>query len=387
MFHKPSIPILFASLFILSWWILAFIPKEASHIPLLDPSIGTNEEWLYPLSPLSRETLSQALEGDTQLMAKMIADWDIEAQILQEKGVPSVQRLSHPMFLRSQIIGHILKNKVKETKSTHRFLPQTYGATHFLLALTDPEDIAALPIGFRNQKHFFSNKINKILLDIDPYCQEKLYLLHPEVAFVAQYSNIATLQALQSQNLTLFQMKPLKSLMDVSTELNRIGKAANKPLEAELLAIFIQAAIQGMDNRLLAWQADFPKRILYLTHFREYATPAPDTLIGEMLLRLGINKGMEQIMRKQGSFGQSLTLTKEQIIGLKPDCFILSVWEGDKWAESLLKEEAFSHLPAIRQQALFVVDERVQSSPSQFVVLAYFDLFQSLMRARSGPNS
>lgn len=160
---------------ILGWWalglrenhppILTKIPTERAESPVL----------MHQLSPLDRDTLKQALAGDYALMTRLIADWEVDARILNRAGVAQVKELSSAQYLQSQLLGRELASKVN-VESKIKVLPQTYVAASFLLALTQPEQIIALPTGLRKQEQLYPKALtSKIPLDVDRHNAEKLY--------------------------------------------------------------------------------------------------------------------------------------------------------------------------------------------------------------------
>ncbi len=138
------------------------------------------------------------------------------------------------------------------------------------------------------------------------------------------------------------------------------------------MAIFIESAMNAMDNRIAVLQKaekDSPLKTMYLTYTNRYTMPTSHTLKGHMLQRLGIEVSHED--------GWEIALDKELIFKRKPDCLIIAspLYHGLKY--SLENETAFL------QQKVFVVDENIQEFPSQYIILAYFDIYQALLGARS----
>ena len=84
------------------WWCLSF--KNSRHTAMALSDINVSREAAQPLSSLplaalDRDQLHKALQGDFTLMAKLIAEWDVEAQILQSRNVTAIRRLPSRDFL------------------------------------------------------------------------------------------------------------------------------------------------------------------------------------------------------------------------------------------------------------------------------------------------
>jgi len=342
------------------WWWLAFAPQPSKPIdvsPQVTPSPLAN---IPLLSPLDRELLHRALAGDFQLMARLIMDWEVDAQLLIDQG-KSVKRLSREELLRSQS----LSRQLKQADTSQRFLPQTYVAASILLALVGPQQIVALPKGLRLQKQLYPPELtNAIPLDTDRYNAEKLYLAQPDIAFVSgRYSHPSTLQALKNQGIKIAAIESLVgSLQDIKKTIAFIGENAGRSEHAELLNLFIDAAFAAIDNRYQAKNPD----VLYLSYFEQFYLPSPDTIACELLTRQGVSLPMKL---------SYAPLEREILQILDPKIVLISTSEN-------AAIPSLHHLKAVQEGRLYFLDDDVQQTPTQYVVLAYFDLVDALARAQ-----
>lgn len=368
---------------ILCWWWFAFA-FSPTHTPTTNDlsaqsSQASQSHLISMLTPLNREMLQKALAGDTALMIKLIANWDIDAQLLELAGHADVKRLPRHSYLRSQVLGRPLTNS---KSSDPKFLPQTYVAASLLLALTETKQIVALPKGLRQHTHLFPLALTKeIPLDIDRYNAETLYLAQPQVAFVAHYSHPALIEVLRNQGVQLFTMNHLDSVKNIQSTLLQVGQVINRPHEAELLAMFMEAAMFAIDNRMSAlrqsWSnQEFPN-VLFVYYHHQYTTPTPQALTGQLLQRLGISQSPSEL---SSANGWTIPIHQEQIVNLNPRCLIVATPYPQAVKEQFDLNPAFADVPAIKQGNVFFVDEVVQQFPSQYVVLAYYDLFQALAK-------
>lgn len=389
MIRQPAILYPLLALAILGWWALAFHKSlmPASSIPL--PVISTHTPSDLPdvpnLSPLKRETLHKALAGDFTLIAKLIREWDIDAHILETFGIKNLRHLSYNDLLQSQILNRELKNRKENPSSRPRYLPQTFASASILLALLNPDQIVALPNGLRKQTQLFPIELtSRITLNIDRYNSELLYLAHPEAAFIsAHYSHPAMIDALQNQGIRLIPSNGVENLKDIKESLLQIGQAVDKPAEAELMALFIESALMAIENRLIALESIGNGRkddqTLYLTLYSQYFLPTPASVTWELLERLGIQpKGPSASMC-------GIPLDQEHLLKLDPDNLIISSSHVEELLRQLEQHPSLSQLKAVRGKKIFIVDEEVQQSPTQYIVLAYYDIARSLALAQSYP--
>lgn len=402
----------FICFLVFGWWSLAFrqSPSDNQQIEFTQKTphqIPPQYNVLTSLSPIKRETLQAALSGDISIMAKLIIDWDLDAQILEAKGLPQVKRLPRNDFIRSQILGRQLKNGSPEEllflsnqlrpsfmtddkgttihldRSFTRFLPQTYASASFLLALVQPEQIMAIPKGFRELSQLYPRQItNRIPLDIGLYNAEKWHETKPQIAFVAHYSHPSTLQALKQQGIKLFTLKKIESVQEIMDSIVRVGHVINNPLKAELLKIFIEASMLSIDNRLLALNLNFTEnsdspRFLFLNYYSQYSAPTAKSLTGQLLKRIG----MQNVLAKstlENKFEWMIPLNQEQIVNLNPDYVIIATDRAESLKKQIFTDQAFKLLTAMRNNHVCFIDPAAQESPSQYIVLAYFDIFEAL---------
>lgn len=395
---------------ILLWWLIAFSPSKNTQTDQV-PTQSTQKITFsasYTLSPLEREKVHEALTGDIDLMASLIAEWDFDAQILHHAGIKNIQRLSSEKLIKSQILKRQLNlNNKKQIEAFQedsreeivvddlgkvfalqqpltKFLPQTYVSASFLLALLPPEQIIAIPKDLREQIDLYPEELTKkIPLDIDRNNAEKIFYTKPELAFVAHYSSPSTIEALKEQGIPLFTITKIDTLPEIAHTLSRIGNIVNHPMEANLLNIFIESAMLNIDNRLAALREGYKKdkepRIIYLNYVSQFSIPASHTLTGRLLHRAGVNT----ISTKDYGDKWVIPIEQEEIINLKPDYMIISTSLNPTLHKEIASTPAFALFIKNKPDNLAFVNANVQSSPSQFIVLAYLDLFQALSGAYS----
>jgi len=405
----------FVVLFIAGWWAFAFNKASTDQTPL-----AKRQDLMVSPSPIALDTaitaidrhlLQEALAGDYRLMARLIADWDIDAQILTTKGFQGIARLSHSDFLQSQSLIRTLQSKEAAGKSRslyqiahpfviddvgsvihtrqpdRNFLPQTYVAASFLLALVPPHQIVALPRNLRNETHLYPLSLtSQIPLDIDRYQGEKLFQARPDIAFVAHYSHPDTIQALRNQGILLYTMKDLTTLPDISEELLRVGAVANKPLEAELLKLFIDAAIIALDNQQVVFVKHFEQctqklpTVLVVNYHHTFSVPTMKTLTGQLLSRMqAIDLSLKYAAERRHENEWMAMIDRERLLKLDPDFLIVATDHVQALEDELYHDHSLQGLSAIRNRRLIVVNHAIQNSPSQYVVLAYHDLIHALM--------
>lgn len=398
---------LWALLFIVGWWGVVF-HRPTPHSDSTPATLFVSRAAVLPsyLAPIDRDRLRQALGGDVEIMVRLMADWDVEAQLLEAEGISPVERLPQEDFQQAQRIGRLMlqahpeqissldrelqpffitddAGRVIDLRSSyHRFLPQTQAAASILLALLDPKEIVALPSGLRKLKQLYSEKTTQpIALDMDPYNAEAIHLMRPEVAFVAHYSLPATVEALKHRNVRLFELNEIKTIEAIRKSIVRVGHVVGRPLKATLLSTFMEAALKAIDNRLVRSRqlskGSTPSRVLYLSYYTSFHTPTPQSLTGQLLQRLTLKPLVSP--KNNDSTEWDIPLDKESLAALAPDAIIISSPHGPGVRTLLLSTPAFQQLPAVQQGCIRLVDDEIQQCPSQYLALAYCDLATAIM--------
>lgn len=400
------LPYLLLSSFIIGWWLLAFrsTTSHSTHsAPYSQPLEFKTSTLLAKLSPLQRDALQRALAGDFPLMLEFIGRWDKDAQLLANEGINGIQRLPKETYFQAKILGHLLQHSSPELlrqlnckmnqkwlqddlgnllhieDTFQRFLPQTFVAASFLLAMAHPSEIIALPKGMRHLSRVYPAEIMKeIPSDIDRINSEKLYSIRPHLAFVAPYSHPPALEALRNQNIQLYTIQSSNCIADIREVLLKIGHASNHILEAQLLAIFMESSFLSIENRLITLNdrnpAKTPSRLLYLDFHQHYLQPTTKSLTGQLMSRALQHCPHLSCPIPKSEKEWRIPFEWEKILNVQPDFLIISIPDGtDALHQSML------HATEIfRSKPIYYIDEAVQESPTQYIVLAYFDLFQAI---------
>lgn len=393
--------------FIMGWWALAFHPLSSPPRFLIETpqTLALKTSVLFEeLSSLQRDDLKRALGGHFPSMLKLIHQWDQDALLLTNRGVLGIQRLSTESYFQAHILSHLIQNSSSKALHQlnckmklrwmqddsgrllhiedhfHSFLPQTYLAASFLLAIAPPNEIIALPKGLRQLKQLYpSHILDQIPLDLDHLQSEKLYLEKPDLAFVAPYSHPPALENLRNQNIELYSIKCVDKIEQIQEVLLKVGHASNHILEAQLLAIFMDACLFSIDNRLHMLQMNshfskIPQHVLYLSYHQHYMLPTTKCLTGQLMAR-----ALKHCPHLNGTIPHHekewrIPFKQEQILQFTPDTIIISTHHQP---QSII-DPALQQTSAFKSKQIFYVDETIQESPTQYIVLAYFDLFQAL---------
>ena len=165
-----------------------------------------------------------------------------------------------------------------------------------------------------------------------------------------------------------------------------MGNITNKPLQAELLKIFIDAAICAIDNQQTMLIKHFEQnntqlpRVLVVNHHQAFSVPTKRTLTGQILSRMqALDISLKYALESKHTDEWMAPIDKECLLNLNPDFLIITTESEESSRNQIQSDKALQTLSAVRHDHLFFVDESIQHSPSQYVVLAYHDLIQVLI--------
>ncbi len=392
---RPNLIYVFFISGLIAWWTLAFWSTTKNH------PIAVTTRSIQAPSNSEREELKKALGGDVEFIVKLMDEWDQETEALISQKVPAIkrfpqnkamkvkdliaQRFNYPAQKNAFLIDDAGR-KIDLDGRYKRFLPQTYVAASFLLALLPPEQIVALPSHLREQKGLYDKALtDQIPLDIDRYNSEKLFLARPDIAFIAHYSNPATIQALSNQGIQLYTLKSPNGIKAISSELINVGKITGQESKAELLCLFMESAFLILDNRFASLNHHYRTRgqklptLLYLDYHHSFSVPTKKTLTGKLLERLyPWDVSLAYVKEKGLTRTWMVPIDNEQLINLDPDVLIIAAANPSELEEAIHNKNLLSALSAIKNQRFGIVDESIQHSPSQYIVLAHYDMIHIL---------
>jgi iron complex transport system substrate-binding protein len=374
--------------FTLLWWSAAFFLPHKAPICPAGYSLKSNSS---QFSTINRPDLLQGLNGKTATMIELINCWEKEARALHSPHKLSDDRWQEAQNLASAI--HAPEERRSKYRSSHRkpmitddakqkylleekqweqFLPQTYAAASILISLTEADKITAIPEGIQRQKNIHPpSMLNKITLSTERYNSEAIHLAKPDLAFVAHYSHPSTVAALKKQGVDLFVIDQINTIDEVKHSISQIGHVINRSMEADLLSLFMESAIYAIDSRAQDIKLNQGKS-LFLNYYTHYSIPTKKGLTGQILERLGVRTGKEHAGLWRIPF------TTEEIALVNPEVLIISTPYGESLKEKIQHTPALKKTKAVQKGQVFFVNEDLQESPTQYLVLSYFELFEML---------
>ncbi|MCB1148806.1 MAG: hypothetical protein KDK48_01460 [Chlamydiia bacterium] len=360
--------------FIASWWGLFLLPEIATPTPLVDDSVLLMPKPVIAhdhLSTIHKKDLLDALTGDVNKMETLIRDWDVDAQVLQALGAKEIKRLPPEALPRL----HTLMQRVHKEEGTPKlYYPQTFLAAGILLALAPHTHITALPAGFRVQRHIYPEELTaKIPLDVNHILTEAATPPGSTIAFISPLSHPPTLHALKRRGIQLIDLGNVTEIDHLAQSIALCGKWTGREERAELLNLFVQAAVMALENRLQIHRLD---DVAYLEYRTTLTVPTTRTLAGNLIDRLKLSTPF----KSSSDYGFTTPVEFEELQRVRPKTLIIAV-SHSKQKEELLARPVIANLIKNGSKAYFV-QRGTYETASQFFLLGYFDLC-SILAARA----
>ncbi|ESQ76287.1 ABC transporter substrate-binding protein [Asticcacaulis sp. AC402] len=182
-------------------------------------------------------------------------------------------------------------------------------ADQYVLGLVPQADIAAVSDRATLPESFFRDRVGTIRR-VKPYL-ETILSLQPDIVVRTWGGDLRLLQRLQHHGIKIVTINDVSSYDQARDELYRVGDAVGQPASARIEARRFEETLDNIQN------IGRGRTVLYYTPGGYSA--GPDTMIGDMLTRLGFR--METQTKGFYFLSPEIMLTK------KPDVFALAFFD------------------------------------------------------------
>jgi iron complex transport system substrate-binding protein len=149
----------------------------------------------------------------------------------------------------------------------------------------------------------------------------------------------------------------------------------------------MEASFIAIDNRLMAIHAyactnnKSSNSVLYLLYQQHYMLPTTRSLAGQLMARALIHCPGLRCPIPQMTDEWRIPFEQEKILQTNPDFLIISSSCQADQQLAFNQQPAMQQLDAYKSQKIYLIDKTIQESPTQYIALAYFDLYQALAAA------
>lgn len=201
---------------------------------------------------------------------------------------------------------------------------------------------------------------------------EQILALQPDLVIVTSFFSEELLEFMRGLGLKIYVYPTLTTINDIKNSIHALGKAVGEPQRAQQL-------VQGMDDKLdfvTSKLQTVPNKGKTVIHMEgDLAYYSPDISFNDICRYAGAENVIQKLQAQQVRF-----LSKEEILSLNPDVFIVTDWDFDgnnnpqKMIDIIKHDEAYSTLDAVKNNRIYAIKGRHLLTTSHYIVNGVADL-------------
>lgn len=249
-----------------------------------------------------------------------------------------------------------------------RIVSATYGTDEILEEVVDPGRIKAFSkwagdpeITFITQEQAdqVGNKVGENT--------EAIVALKPDLVFVSVATSDSLVKNLEDMGIPVYVAGSPKTVAAMRKKVLGVAAAAGEKTKGEVLVAAMDKKLLKLESKLQAIPKDKEKIVMAFSFIG--AIGRKDNLLDDIFQYAHVRNGAAEAGLDQGSN----SLSKERIIAINPDVFLLPTWNFDsnndvqKYAEQVAADPAFKNIKAIKNKRLEFVSDRYRYVASQHV--------------------
>lgn len=259
-----------------------------------------------------------------------------------------------------------------------RIISLTISTDEILIDLVPPERIVAL--SYLADDSGISNIVEKsktIKHRVDQNSAEAIVALQPDLVIVADFFSKEMIQTLRDLNLNVYVYKTQSDMASVKASIREIAQLVGEAQNAEAIIGMMDDKLNELHAKLSVIPVEQRKRVVYARTngitFREKSSFHDICKFG------GVRDAtLELTGVKQG------TLSKEEVVRLNPDAFVLADWNHDgkhyaaQACQEIKDDPAYQTIKAIRMGKVIPLPGAHMQALSHYIVYAAEDMAKAM---------
>jgi iron complex transport system substrate-binding protein len=204
---------------------------------------------------------------------------------------------------------------------------------------------------------------------------EVVVSLKPDLVFVADWTDAASVKALRGAGLAVYQFRSPVTVKEIQDGIARMGAAVGEEEAAKKLTQWMNTRLSAVAAKLTGLPAD---RKLSVMDYNTWGSSMGAGSSWDEIVRLaGLKNAVADL--KADQYG-SVPLSREKLLTLDPDILMVPSWVygdpkgSDAFFSSIVGDPAFKTLKAVKQGRVHRMPENVKTATSQYIVFAVEDL-------------
>ncbi len=265
---------------------------------------------------------------------------------------------------------------LKIAAKPQRIVSATLPTDEILLSLVARNRLAAVT-GFAEDPAV-SNVASQVLdvpVKLAQLNVEVVVSLKPDLVLVADWTDAASVKALRTAGLAVYQFKSPVTVKEIEDGIGRLGTAVGEEEAAKKLVQWMNGRLSAVAAKLAALPAD---KKLTVMDYNTWGTSMGAGSSWDEIVRLaGLKNAVANLTADQ--YG-SVPLSKEKLLTLDPDILMVPSWVygdpkgSDTFYTSIVADPALKSLKAVKQGRVHRMPENVKTATSQYIVFAVEDL-------------
>ena len=243
------------------------------------------------------------------------------------------------------------------------------GRTLVFKTLAGPERIAAYSRHAGDPEISFLSKedVKRVGKKVENN-SEAIFALHPDLVVISTSTGADELRTLESMGLTVYVAMSPKTYQEMRQKVRNLGVAAGEPQKTEDLLKRMDERMALLEKRLQTIPDDRRRKAV------AFSMTGPMGRKGELfdsMMKLAHVINGAATVHPLGMKGQ---ISKEQVVQVNPDMFLLPTWNYDKhsdpekFARELMEDPAYRNVKAVKNKKMVYVSDRYRYVASHHIV-------------------
>lgn len=270
-------------------------------------------------------------------------------------------------------VGNVIKVPIKPK----RIVSLNLGTDEILIDLVKPDRIVAL--SYLAEDEGISSivdkarKVSKKLTDKGNV--EAIIALNPDIVFMSDSVSADVGSTLREMGIHVYISKTPATIEETKARVLDLAKVVDEPEKGQALVSDMENALTEVNEKLASITEDKQRTIIAFSFSGAFGRKT--ALFNDMCVQAKVINGAGEAGLEKGEI-----LSKEQIVKINPDIFLLPTWNtkkqsADSYREEIRSDPAYQNVKAIKNNRLIYVSDRYRYCVSQYVT----DSVQQIARA------
>ena len=207
---------------------------------------------------------------------------------------------------------------------------------------------------------------------------EQIVALKPDLVVVTSFFSEELLDFMRGLGLKVYVYPTLTTIADIKNSIHELGKAVGEPGRAKSIISGMDKKLDFVAARLQSIPAqDKGKTVIHMEG--DLAYYSPDISFNDICRYAGAQNVNQKLSSQQVRF-----LSKEEILSLNPDVFIVTDWDFDghnnpqKMIDVIKSDPSYSTLDAVKHNRIYAIKGRHLLTTSHYIVNGVDDLAKAI---------